>query len=294
MSLRQTMRKFRIFAVIFMGLIAGFLVFKPASAQPERDVLLLSNGVLCGDGSAADNYGFAYAFQQPHWSVDWENFVSEDTVNQVDAVLDTLNYDNIAQTMILFRPQNQVGNRVNCAVHFLRYMKLGQPEGERKDNGFIFLIVVEENAIDVHYGVGLGLPALTAQGLTPLNRQAEDTYKSNDSMDQALLALVKGFDEYARSKYTPWHPATPTPVYVSLPFETSGATGSIILCCLGCLVFLIILLFIYLIIRFGGRGGFPGSRGYRSMNFPTFRFPSIPRGFPGRGGSGSGRSGRGN
>lgn len=60
------MRKFRILAIIFMVLIAGFLVFIPASAQPERDVLLLSNGVLCGDGSAADNYGFAYAFQQPH------------------------------------------------------------------------------------------------------------------------------------------------------------------------------------------------------------------------------------
>jgi hypothetical protein len=288
------MRIFRTLTVIFLGLFIGFWVIKPASAQPERDVLLLSDGVLCGNGSAADNYGFAYAFQQPHWSVDWENYVSEDTVNQVDATLDMLNYDNIAQTMILFKPQNQVGNRVNCAVHFLRYMKLGQLEGERKDNGFVFLIVVEDGVIEVHYGVGMGLPALTAQGLTPLNRLAEDTYKSTGSMDQALLALVKGFDEYARSKYTPWHPATPTPVYVSLPFETSGPTGSIILCCLACLVFLIILLILYLIIRFGGRGGFPGGRGYRPMNIPTFRFPSIPRGFPGRGGSGSGRSGRGN
>jgi hypothetical protein len=288
------MRKLRAFTVIFIGLVAGFWVFKPVSAQPERDILLLSNGVLCGNGSAVDNYGFTYAFQQPHWSVDWENYVSEDTVSQVDTILDTLNFDNIAQTMILFKPQNQVGNRVDCAVHFLRYMKLGQPEGERKDNGFVFLIVVEDSAIDLHYGVGLGLPALTAQGLTPLNRLAEDTYKSTGSMDQALLALVKGFDEYARSKYTPWHTPTPIPTYVSMPIETSSPTGSIILCCLACLVFLIILLFIYLIIRFGGRGGFPGGGGYRPMNIPTFRFPSIPGGFPGRGGSGSGRSGRGN
>lgn len=288
------MRTFRVLAVIFFWLFIGFWVIKPASAQPERDVLLLSDGVLCGDGSAADNYGFAYAFQQPHWSVDWENYVSEDTVNQVDAILDMLNYDNIAQTMILFKPQNQVGNRVNCAVHFLRYMKLGQPEGERKDNGFVFLIVVEDGAIEVHYGVGLGLPALTAQDLTPLNRLAEDTYKSTGSMDQALLALVKGFDEYARSKYPPWYPPSPTPIDLSMPFETSSTTGSIILCCLACLVFLIILLILYLIIRFGGRGGFPGGGGYRPMNIPTFRFPSIPRGFPGRGGSGGGRSGRGN
>jgi hypothetical protein len=44
--------------------------------------------------------------------------------------------------MILIKLQAQVGNRVNCAVHFLHYMKLGQPAGERKDNGFVFLIVV--------------------------------------------------------------------------------------------------------------------------------------------------------
>ena len=35
--------------------------------------------------------------------------------------------------MILFLPQDQVGIRVNCAVHFLRYMRLGLPAGERKE-----------------------------------------------------------------------------------------------------------------------------------------------------------------
>jgi hypothetical protein len=80
---------------------------------------------LCGDGSAPD-YGFTYNLQQAHWTVDWQDYVSEKAVTEVDAVLDRLNEDSIAQMMILIKSQTQVGNRVNCAVHFLRYMRLGQ------------------------------------------------------------------------------------------------------------------------------------------------------------------------
>ena len=110
--------------------------------------------------------------------MNWQDYVSLQAVTEVDAILDQLNADSIAQTMILFQAPDQVGIRVNCAVHFLRYMRLGLPAGERKDNGFVFLIVVEPSKIDVHYGVGLGLPALTAAELTPINRAAEDAYAS--------------------------------------------------------------------------------------------------------------------
>ena len=157
---------------------------------------------LCGEGSAPD-YGFTYDLQQAHWTVDWQGYASEQALAEVDVILDRLNADSIAQTMILIQPQEQVGNRVNCAVHFLRYMQLGLPDGERKDNGFVFLIVVEPTRIDVHYGVGLGLPALTASELTTLNRSAEDAYQSTHSIDQALLTLVQGFDTVARSNYEP-------------------------------------------------------------------------------------------
>ena len=255
----------------------------PASASP----------VLCGDGSAP-GYGFTYDLQQAHWTVDWQGYASEQTVTEVDSVLDRLNEDSIAQTMILIKPQAQVGNRVNCAVHFLRYMQLGLPAGERKDNGFVFLIVVEPSSIDVHYGVGLGLPALTASDLTTLNRAAEDAYQSAHSMDQALLALVQGFDTVARSKYTALISPTSTPETNNLPQLPSGPLGILIVCGLLCVgVPFLIWLFIMLArngITFnsfgsgprGGMGGMPfgggGGRGGSST----------------RGGSGSGRSGRGN
>ncbi len=247
---------------------------------------------LCGDGSAPD-YGFTYERNQAHWTVGWQGYVSESTVNRADEIIDQLDQDSVAQTMILIKPADQVGNRVNCAVHFLRYMKLGLPSGERKDNGFVFLIVVESNSIDVHYGVGLGLPALTAHELTDLNRTAEETYQSTHSLDQALLSLVQGFDQVARSNYAPLIIPTPTPVAINLPPVPSGPLGVLYvggMLCLGIIILLVLLWVLIQLARMGiifspfgsdyWGGGFSsgGSRGGRSS----------------RGGSGSGRSGRGN
>ncbi len=284
-------------------------------SQASADALFAST--LCGSGSAPD-YGFTYDLMQEHWTVNWQSYVSESTVNQVDEILDRLEADSIAQTMILFKPQAEVGNRVNCAVHFLRYMKLGLPSGERKDNGFVFLIVVEPRRIDVHYGVGLGLPALTASGLTDLNRIAEDTYQSTQSMDQALLALVQGFDTYARSKYTPLVTPTQTPVTVDLPSLSNDPLGFSVLCCMGCIGIFILLFLLWLFIRLARMGidFIPSSGPYSSgTGFPSRGGGSFGRGgwsggggssrgggFSGgggggsrmRGGGGSGRSGRGN
>ncbi len=55
---------------------------------------------LCGDGSAPD-YGFTTDLQQAHWTVGWQGYVSQQTVDEVDSTLDQLNNDSIAQTMIL-------------------------------------------------------------------------------------------------------------------------------------------------------------------------------------------------
>lgn len=248
---------------------------------------------LCGNGSAPD-YGLTFDLQQPHWTVGWENYTSEQTVSEVDAVLDELNGDSIAQTMILILPQEQVSIRPNCSVHFLRYMQLGLPTGERKDNGFVFLIVVEDEKIDVHYAVGLGLPALTAFELTNINRAAEASYKSTHSMDQALLTLVDEFDTVARNNYAPLTLIEPTPATVDLP---AGPIGILAVCgqlCIG------IFFLFFIVWAFGqmGRGGMnfnpSGSsrswgRGGGFRGFPSGRGGSSP---PSRGGSGSGRSGR--
>jgi len=272
-----------------VGFIAAMLLtlslsaaFTPVSAAP-----------LCGDGSAPD-YGFTYDQQQAHWTVNWQAYVTEQTVTEVDTILDKLNGDSIAQTMILIQPQEQVGNRVNCAVHFLRYMQLGLPTGERKDNGFVFLIVVEPTLIDVHYGVGLGLPALTASELTTLNRTAEATFQSTHSLDQALLTLVQGFETVARNKYAPLIYPTSTPETSNSSPLPSGPLSFLNICGLLCMgVFF--LLFLLWSLNQAARGGInfnPSGSGSRGFGSPfgggRGSGPST------RGGGGSGRSGRGN
>jgi len=280
-------------ALIVLALGLGFF-FTPARASTNFAAF------LCGEGSAPD-YGFTYTLQQAHWTVNWPDYVSEQTVTDVDVILDQLNGDSIAQTMILIQSQDQVGNRVNCAVHFLRYMQLGLPEGERKDNGFAFLIVVEPERIDVHYGVGLGLPALTAPELTTLNRTAEETYQSTHSLDQALLALVQGFDTVARNKYAPLIAPEPTPEIINLPQLPSGPLGILSICgllCLGGFFLLFLVWMLPLLARMGINFNPSGSGSWGGTGFPSGgRSGGFGGGRSGpstRGGSGSGRSGRGN
>jgi hypothetical protein len=281
-----------------MMLVLSFLMyFTPASAGaifasplPVPVAAPHAQVQVCGNGSAPD-YGFTYEMQQAHWTVGWQGYASEQAVTEVDAVLDRLNGESIAQTMILIQPQVQVGNRVNCAVHFLRYMQLGLPDGERKDNGFVFLIVVEPTRIDVHYGVGLGLPALTASELTTLNRAAEDTYQSTHSMDEALLTLVQGFDTVARSKYAPLILPTPISETINLPALPSGPLGILTICGLSCIGVFVLLFLLWLFTQMSRMGiSFnPSGSGYSRGGWSSGG--SSPRM---RGGSGSGRSGRGN
>jgi hypothetical protein len=286
-----------VLTVLTLGLAVSFTSPAYASANfatpvPAPVAALHAQVQVCGNGSAPD-YGFSHSRQQAHWTVGWENYVSEQAVIEVDVILDQLNADFIAQTMILIQPHEQVGNRVNCAVHFLRYMQLGQVSGERKDNGFVFLIVVEPDQIDVHYGVGLGLPALTAPELTALNRAAEETYQSTGSFDQALLTLVQGFDAVARNKYAPLLLPTATAETITLPELSSEPPGLLTLCCLLCLGGLFLMFLVWMLPQLA-RGGIrfnPSGSGFRGMGNP---FGGGRRGPSMRGGSGSGRSGRGN
>ena len=295
MKRRSPWRAYRLAAMI--GLVFSLLgLFTPVQAQTP------SAASVCGNGSAPD-YGLSYDLQQPHWTVGWENYASEQAVNRVDGVLDRLNEDAIAQTMILILPQDQVGIRPNCAVHFLRYMKLGLPTGERKDNGFVFLIVVQPESIDVHYAVGLGLPALTAPELTNISRAVENSYQANQSMDQALLTLADEFNTVARNNYEPEPSAAQTPEPVNQP---AGPAATLALCVQFCLSAFVFLFILWMFSQMGGGGSRfyppgPGSwgggswgggfGGFRSRGFPSSggRGSSGPRM---RGGSGSGRSGR--
>jgi uncharacterized protein len=284
--------------IVLLAFTAALLHRHSTSVKAEAPL----TETLCGNGSAPD-YGFTYDLRQAHWTVGWQNYTSERAVNEVDVILDKLNADTIAQTMILILPREKVGNRVNCAVHFLRYMQLGQPSGERRDNGFVFLIVVEPGKIDVHYGVGLGLPALTAQELTDLNRKAEEAYQSSENLDDALLTLIREFDTVARDNYSPLIAVSPTPQAITLSTENLSFQDLLCLICVGIILFLIFLWFLRQLARgaitfgpprSGGSGSWGGGMGGPFGGGSGGSSWGGGGSSPSRGGSGSGRSGRGN
>lgn len=188
---------------LLIAVVLSLFLALPGTGSVSAAPATQQGNFWCGNGSEAENYGFTYPTSQPHWTVG-NGLVSEDTMTQVDVILDQLNNDQLAQTMILVMPEDQVGEPVNCAVHFLRYMGLGLVDGPHADNGFVWLFIVHpsNNTVEVRYGVGLGLNALTAPRLGDLKRLGVDTYAKTNSVDTSVLEVVKAYDAYVRSQYT--------------------------------------------------------------------------------------------
>src|SRR5215203_3884683 len=99
---------------LYIFSICAVLIFSLSVDFTTGHAQTLSAKSICGNGSAPD-YDLNYDLLQPHWTVGWEGYASQRIVNEVDTVLDELNEDSIAQTMILIQPQEQVGIRTNCA-----------------------------------------------------------------------------------------------------------------------------------------------------------------------------------
>lgn len=310
---------------VFVSLVVALFLAVGASLLPANvSPVVAEETVLCGNGDEP-KYGFAHSIEQPHWTRNWEDyFTSSSTVAEIDQVLDGLYYDNIVETVVFFMPADQVGIRTNCAVHYLRYMKMGRVDGPRKDNGFSLLFVVEpDGRIDVHYGVGLGLPAMTATKLSPLNRVGEDTYKETGSYDEAALAVVRGLDEYARSLYDPISDAEYERLLQDAPgappATSEGSSGgrpfwqTLLLTCIIVFAIIVIGVLVIMFLSWAFKNTSPGSwtsstsssswtpssssgSRSRSSRRSSSRRSSNSRssGSRSRSGRGSGRSGRGN
>ncbi len=263
--------------LIFIFVLVILLFLLPPSKATAAPLAQQGN-YWCGNGSAPD-YGFNLDLLQQHWTVG-NGLVSEEAMTQVDVVLDELNADQHAQTMILVLPEDQVGIATNCAVHFLRYMQLGETEGPHKDNGFAFVFVVGADKIDVHYAVGLGLPALTAQNLSPLNRLAEETYLQTGSIDTALIETITAYDLYVRSVYevtplTNQQTENPT-LSPSIQEDTDSAIPAMILFLICLFGFLVIVGIVFI------SGALLGSNKKNSGkdNDNVYRVPRTPTYYP--------------
>lgn len=206
--------------------------------------------------------------------------VSDATTKEVDRVLENLNADRIAQTIVLCIP-SAVPQPTAYAERFLRYMGLGMPDGDRKNNGLVFLVLQDGEKLDVHYAVGLGLPALTAQGLSPINRIGEDTYQKTKSLDDSVLAIAANIDIYARSKYQPSNPVQP--VYGSTPQKSEEYPMGLIWALIG--IFAALVLVSETIFSFGAMFG--NKTSFYSMAWPFRLILFVLENWPSSGSSSS-------
>lgn len=235
------MKQYTILGILLcLTLAVGF-----ASVAPARAAAPLQDGPWCGSMSESENWGFNFSKDDNyHWTVNGNQFVSQATIDQVDVVLDGLNNDNIAQTMVLMLRSEDVSVGPNCAGMFREYMTLGNEDGPRADNGFAWLMVYDKtaNTVTAYYAVGGSLNSLHTSWLQEMKRQITDKYSETQSLDATMLFLVSEFDAYARQQYEPYH----EPVSTQAPQPVSGMSlfGLLCMVVIGIIVLFVVLWFL--------------------------------------------------
>jgi len=260
--------------------LMSFATITPA--QPVHASPLPQTTPWCGTTSETKNYGFTMPLQQPHWTVNSEQYVSQAAIDEVDALYDGLNNDNIANTMIMFIDRNEVSSGTGCAGHFFFYMQLGNKDGERMANGMAIIFVVTQNEgkvtdVEVDYAVGGFLSALQPVDLMEMNLMAKDTLASTGSLEEAYLKVMRYFEQYARSKYQPYYTPTRTPQPAStsqpttLPSVNHLSFFDTLCLSLLCVVGLVFLFWLFSKLPSGG-----GSSGTRT-NWSSNNTPYVSR-----------------
>ncbi|MBI2326371.1 TPM domain-containing protein [Candidatus Collierbacteria bacterium] len=166
----------------------------------------------------------------PYWITNCQ--VSQDTIMKVDKILEDLNADHIAQTVLVCMKYGEVHDPTSYAIRFLRYMGLGLTDGPRKDNGMVLLALTDKTHFELHYGVGLGLSAITAPNMGDIIRATGDGFNGN--LDDAVVQTATMFSQAARIKYQPNDPVTPK---YGQPIEQNSGSLALILIVGGVIAF---------------------------------------------------------
>lgn len=129
--------------------------------------IFLSCGILDSDSLSPDQIA-EVPFGEPnfpnlgeYWVVDKEGVVDQSVVEHVDKILEDLRKDGYAEQAIV--TMSGVDDSIAYVTQLGRHLKLGEAEGENKDNGIIWLILVDKPVGErVRYSIGLGLPEFTS------------------------------------------------------------------------------------------------------------------------------------
>ncbi len=194
-----------IFTVLAFVAITLFNSPTPTAALP-----LSQQSDWCGRTDDPENHGFSYATSQYHWTVNWEKYIAESTVIEVDQVIGPLNTDNIVNAMIVILPREEVADPNACVGFFYMYMHLGNIDGPRADNGASFLLILDQQdgvttGVELKYALG-DLSKLSPTEMQDLKRLAVSTFAETKSVDSTLISVVNQFNTVARDSYEPYYP----------------------------------------------------------------------------------------
>lgn len=129
--------------------------------------------------------------------VDPYYYLSEETIQECQIIIDDLKEDGIAEITVLI--QEGVKDPEPYATHYGRYIGLGE---KGKNNGLVWLIRpdVKPEELRMTYSVGRGLPKLTSSDLTEIMQYAADPVNFGN-YDSGVFRLVKKTDERLREIY---------------------------------------------------------------------------------------------
>lgn len=156
----------------------------------------------------------AYWVTQDYWVAEGCP-VSDAIKAEAEKFLAPLDADNIAKTAVVCMQKGTVAVPGEWAKRFGKYYHLGNPDGERKDNGFVWLVLYDDTGkTEVHYAVGDGIMnKLGSNELGNVKRAAEAAYDpastQGDNVANSILNLSASWAKVARANYEPWNPATP-------------------------------------------------------------------------------------
>lgn len=186
----------------------------------------------------------AYWATQDYWVAEGCP-VSDSVKADAEEILATLDADNISKTAIFCMPSGSVSVPGEYAKRFSKYYGIGNSDGERKDNGFVWLVLYDEaGKTEVHYAVGDGLGKFGSHELGDIKRAAESSYNPDlsqtDNLANAILTISGTYSQMARANYEPWNSSAP--VYGG-PIESSDDGSASGFICLGLLALFFWLIF---------------------------------------------------
>ncbi len=135
-----------------------------------------------------------------YWVVDPDGLVGAAAAEAADDTLEALRAQGIAETVIVV--QRGVRHPVEWSTHYGRWLRLGDREGPRRNNGLVFLVIPDASPESgrVWYSIGRGLPRLTSSDMGPLLEEAA-AYANADDLDGAVVSIARNIDDILRRIY---------------------------------------------------------------------------------------------